>query len=199
MGNALRICFVGDSFINGTGDPPCLGWTGRVCSNACAQGHEVTYYNLGIRRETSSDIRARWRAEVDRRLPRGFAGAIVFSFGVNDTTIEHGAPRVALEQTMENATAILREAKMIWPALFVGPPPVDDVEQNARIAALSEKLRHAAASAAVPYLPVFEQLVRTPLWLAEVRDNDGAHPHAGGYEALAALVRDWPAWRAWFE
>jgi hypothetical protein len=23
----IRICFVGDSFVNGTGDPQCLGWT----------------------------------------------------------------------------------------------------------------------------------------------------------------------------
>ncbi|MDY6901411.1 MAG: lipase, partial [Cyanobacteriota bacterium] len=26
----MRICFVGESFINGTGDPECLGWAGRI-------------------------------------------------------------------------------------------------------------------------------------------------------------------------
>lgn len=30
----IRICFVGESFVNGTGDPAFLGWTGRVCANA---------------------------------------------------------------------------------------------------------------------------------------------------------------------
>ena len=25
----MRICFFGDSFVNGTGDDECLGWVGR--------------------------------------------------------------------------------------------------------------------------------------------------------------------------
>jgi lysophospholipase L1-like esterase len=35
----LRICFVGDSLTNGTGDPDCLGWTGRVCASAYERGY----------------------------------------------------------------------------------------------------------------------------------------------------------------
>ncbi len=65
----LRICFIGDSFVNGTGDPTCLGWTGRICAAAIARGHDVTHYNLGIRRQTSTDIQARWQEEVSLRLP----------------------------------------------------------------------------------------------------------------------------------
>ncbi|WP_205762521.1 hypothetical protein [Magnetospirillum aberrantis] len=30
----MRICFLGDSFFNGTNAPTCLGWTGRVCALA---------------------------------------------------------------------------------------------------------------------------------------------------------------------
>jgi hypothetical protein len=30
----IRICFIGESFVNGTGDPEFLGWTGRVCRHA---------------------------------------------------------------------------------------------------------------------------------------------------------------------
>lgn len=26
----MRICFIGDSFVNGTGDDTCLGWVGRI-------------------------------------------------------------------------------------------------------------------------------------------------------------------------
>lgn len=199
MSKAVRVCFVGDSFVNGTGDPACLGWTGRVCAHASAQGHDVTYYNLGIRRETSSDIRARWRAEVDCRLPREFAGAVVFSFGVNDARVETVSPRVAPKNTVENATEILREAKALWPVLFVGPPPIDDAEQNARISTLDAAMSDAAASLSIPYLSVFDHLAQAPLWMTEVRSNDGAHPSAGGYEAFAQLVRTWPAWQAWFD
>lgn len=66
----VRICFVGDSFVNGTGDPDYLGWTGRICVRTRQEGHDITYYNLGVRRETSIDIAARWQEEVSRRLPQ---------------------------------------------------------------------------------------------------------------------------------
>jgi len=44
----IRICFVGESFVNGTGDPEFLGWTGRVCRDAQRKGYEITHYNLGV-------------------------------------------------------------------------------------------------------------------------------------------------------
>jgi hypothetical protein len=25
----LRLCFLGESFVNGTGDPQCMGWASR--------------------------------------------------------------------------------------------------------------------------------------------------------------------------
>ena len=30
----MRICFIGDSFVNGTGDDDCLGWAGRLGAGA---------------------------------------------------------------------------------------------------------------------------------------------------------------------
>ena len=67
--NEVRICFVGESFVNGTGDPECLGWAGRICVNANRKGYDITYYNLGVRRETSSELKNRWLREVSYRLP----------------------------------------------------------------------------------------------------------------------------------
>jgi acyl-CoA thioesterase-1 len=55
----IRICFIGDSYVHGTGDDDCLGWAGRLCAAARRAGHNVTYYNLGVRRETSADIACR--------------------------------------------------------------------------------------------------------------------------------------------
>ena len=56
MTKDIRICFVGDSLVNGTGDEMALGWAGRLCAMAHTRGSSVTYYNLGIRRNTSKDI-----------------------------------------------------------------------------------------------------------------------------------------------
>ena len=65
----LRLCFVGDSFVHGTNDPEYLGWTGRLSILARGRGHMLTCYNLGVRRDTSSAIAARWELETERRLP----------------------------------------------------------------------------------------------------------------------------------
>ena len=196
---SLRICFVGDSFVNGAGDPECIGWAGRICAAASRAGHDITCYNLGVRRETSADIAARWRDEVVRRLPPGLDGRVVFSFGVNDTTVEEGLPRIAVEDSLGNARRILTEAARSYPVLMVGPPPVADAAQNERIARLSIALASVCRDADVPYLAVFDALAATRAWMTEAAAGDGAHPRAGGYEAFAALVEAWAPWRSWID
>src|SRR5688500_4352961 len=94
MTGDIRICFIGDSFVNGTGDDTALGWVGRVCAAARARGVGLTAYNLGIRRDTSLGVLARCEQEWSRRLPVGVDGVdgvdgrIVLSFGVNDTVVD---------------------------------------------------------------------------------------------------------------
>lgn len=194
---ALRIAFLGDSMTNGTGDPTMLGWVGRLCAAAWARGHEVTAYNLGIRRDTSADIHARWRAEVAARLPAEHPRALVFCFGVNDCVLEGEAPRVPPDATLKHAQAMLSAAQAIGPVLMVGPPPIDDDGVNTRLRALEPRLAALCGELGVPYLPVLDSLLADPHWIAEARAGDGAHPGAKGYAAMAALVDQWPAWRAW--
>jgi acyl-CoA thioesterase-1 len=192
----IRICFIGDSFVNGTGDPLCLGWTGRVCATAIHLGYPITYYNLGIRRETSADIAARWREECARRLPPTMDGRVVLSFGANDTTIEQGRQRLSLDATLHHLRAIVQDARRHYPTLLVGPPPVAEAAHNARIVALCHAMATVAQELGVPYLPVCERLVQAQTWVQEAAQSDGAHPRQRGYAALAALVQAWPAW--WF-
>jgi len=84
----LRICFIGDSYVNGISDPEYLGWAGRVSVAARQKGYNLTSYSLGVRRETSSDILKRWHQEVGLRFPSSCKPFVVFSFGANDTTRE---------------------------------------------------------------------------------------------------------------
>jgi lysophospholipase L1-like esterase len=193
----LRICFVGDSFVNGTGDPACLGWAGRICARAWQRGHDITYYNLGVRRNTSKDIVQRWRTEVVSRLPLASEGRIIFSFGVNDVAEEAGAPRVALDQSAVNVQAILRGARELYPTLMIGPAPVSDAGQNARIATLSAVYAEICGALDVPYFDIYPHLSTSDVWQREVAAYDGAHPQTSGYEVYAQLVEAWPAWRAW--
>jgi lysophospholipase L1-like esterase len=191
----MRICFIGDSFVNGTGDPGCLGWTGRLCREANADGFRVTYYNLGVRGNTSADIRDRWLEEVRARSRHEEIFAMVFSFGANDTTIENGATRVPFEESLANAGMIAMTSSIVYPTLFVGPPPIGDDEQNERIERLSDAMMVICADAGVPFLPAFRVMRKSDVWMKEVAMTDGAHPGAGGYEALAAHVAAWRPWK----
>lgn len=192
----MRICFIGDSFVNGTNDPACLGWTGRVCAAARARGRDLTLYNLGIRRDTTADIAARWRAECAARLPEDQKGLLVFSFGVNDCTEDApGRLRVAPPDSLANARAMLAEAKAWRPTLMVGPPPIPDECVQTHTALLSAALAKLCAGLGVPYLDIHAPLAANPIWREETARYDGAHPAAAGYAALAALVEAWPEWR----
>ena len=195
----MRICFVGDSFVNGTGDPEYLGWTGRICRAVRRKGLDITYYNLGIRRNTSADIAVRWLEEVSRRLPEECNGRVVFSFGVNDTTLEEGKTRINFQNSIENTSKILTEANPLFPVLMVSPPPVPDIEQNIRVAELSRQFDSVCRQLDVPYLDVFNPLQASAVWLKEAAANDGYHPGLAGYSELAKLVERWCGWLSWIE
>jgi lysophospholipase L1-like esterase/N-acetylglutamate synthase-like GNAT family acetyltransferase len=192
----IRICFIGDSFTAGVGDPEALGWVGRVMANAQARGHNLTAYNLGVRRETSADILRRWRRECEPRVMPGTEMRVVFCFGANDTALDNGHRRLTLQQSLANTRALLREAKTRYPTLLIGPPPVADAAHDERIDELSRELAKVAREENVPCLDVFTPLMATALWREEAIANDGSHPRSGGYKELAELVTGWPQW--WF-
>ncbi|MEV0760033.1 GDSL-type esterase/lipase family protein [Nocardia sp. NPDC050435] len=196
MSADVRVCFVGDSFVAGVGDPLLLGWAGRLGQRAHAAGVPLTSYNLGVRRQTSAEVLARFAAECAPRLPSSCTGRVVLSFGVNDAMVEHGVPRVDPEESAANLTKLLGQAaERGWPVLMVAPPPVDDAAHNARTAELDERFAAICAAAEVPYLRVHTALRESAVWMREVRAGDGAHPGAAGYDALAALAL--PQWLAW--
>jgi lysophospholipase L1-like esterase len=196
----MRICFIGDSFVNGTGDDECLGWVGRICARARRHGVDITAYNLGIRRDTSAGILTRWRNETVARLPPEYDGRLVFSFGGNDCVIERGGrTRVPFDESVAHATEILSAAKAWLPVLVVGPPPSGDAEQVARIAILSGRIGAIRGERDIPFLSSLETLSRTDVWLREAQEGDGAHPNSGGYAILADLVSEWTAWREWVD
>lgn len=191
-----RICFVGDSFVQGTCDPECRGWVGRISAAARATGFDVTAYNLGIRRDTSRDVALRWKTECELRFRAECTRYVLFSFGANDMTFENGGPRVHEEESVSNFSRIISESRALYNTLVVGPVPVGNPEQDLRIMALCTAYSRRAKEIGVPYLAVAETLAANPAWISEVRANDGSHPGASGYRFFAELVSGWPAW--WF-
>ncbi|MGY1740961.1 MULTISPECIES: GDSL-type esterase/lipase family protein [unclassified Blastococcus] len=196
MTRDLRVCFVGDSFTAGVGDPEHLGWTGRLAAATERAGLPLTRYVLGVRRQTSAEVAARWAVECLPRLAGPWESRVVLSTGVNDTALEDGAPRLDPARSVAALGEILTGAATAgWPVLVVGPPAVADDDHVERTAALDERFATVCAGHGVPYVPVVRALAADPTWRAEVAAGDGAHPGAAGYALLAGLVR--PAWTAW--
>jgi len=196
MNQDIRICFVGDSFVNGTGDAMALGWAGRLCVEANTYGSQVTCYNLGIRRNTSRDILARWELECRLRLPESCDGRVVISCGVNDTVLENGAIRVSFTESCNNVRDILGAAKN-YKVLMVGPPPVNDDDQDQRINALSSAYAAIAAELEVPFIDLFSALALDESYSAEISGNDSFHPGSEGYIKMANIIASSGSW--WFK
>ncbi|WP_267896655.1 GDSL-type esterase/lipase family protein [Salinibius halmophilus] len=191
----IRICFVGDSMVAGIGDEQALGWPGRLCAAANLAGEAISYYNLGVRRNTSADILARWQSECTPRLPKGSDNRIVFCCGVNDATFENGALRVEPEQSVANVKAMLTGAAD-YPTLFVGPPPIANAEQNERIAALSHAYEGVCNELGVPFIELFSPLVDDALIAQQAKAFDGSHPRQYGFEKMAKVIAESGKW--WF-
>ena len=202
----LRVCFVGDSITNGTGDTGFLGWPGRLCAAEVAAGHDLTDYNLGIRGDTSAEIGPRWRTECEARLPASLNGAVVFNFGLNDATEQDGEIRVPMGQSIKNVRTMITDAKALYPTIWVGPTPVDETRQpmitdtgdsrdkrNRRTADYILGFKALAYELEIPYLDMMSKLINEADWPGLLAD--GLHPNPDGHQKMAGLVGGWDGWR----
>ena len=195
-----RIFFIGDSFTNGTGDPTCLGWVGRVCAQAMSKGKPLTCYNLGIRGDTTQLIHQRWQQEVQCRLAE--TAGLVFSFGANDVNLDDntGQPRVSPTDSLTYAQAILSQAQNLGFVLMVESPPIaDDPAANQRLAQLNLQIADLCNTLTIPHIKTCQALLEHSVWMEEAIANDGAHPRAKGYEALAEIILKSEQWPQWLE
>ena len=184
-----RVCFVGDSYVAGTGDSSGLGWVGRVTAAAFAGGLAPTVYNLGLRRDTSVQVGERFTREVAPRLEPATDARVVLSFGVNDTTLEDGVQRVGMFQSLRALQQIHRERDGAR-VMVVGPPAVADNAQNERIHELNDLMADVAKILGMPYVQCFAETVSHPVWQQQLGKGDGFHPDAAGYELIASLAAD---------
>jgi acyl-CoA thioesterase I len=193
-----RLLFLGDSFVVGVGDPEGRGWVGRVL----AQGGDgnVTAYNLGVRGETSVQVAERWWDEAEPRLVAGADCRLVVSVGANDCAeADGGGPRVDPRDSLQALESILEAAEQSGLGVFVvGPPPIGTRVEDERVLELDRRFSVHCRERDLPFVSVAETLRSDPAWTAEARRDDGTHPGAGGYAALADLVLagGWLRWLA---
>ena len=191
----IHACFVGNSIVAGVCDPDGLGWTGRVVRDAASKGVPIVAYNLGIRGNTSENLKARWYQEVFRRLHHNRRGKVVFSFGINDTVILQGKRRVSFEETKTNASIIFEKAKEKYATYMISPTPLASSEQNKVILEVHELFLELCQNFEIPYCNVWDSLIENSAWFEDLEANDGAHPKSCGYQMLADLIIAWEAWQ----
>jgi lysophospholipase L1-like esterase len=175
--------FIGDSLTLGCGDEDGLGWPGRLASAMMRGGQDLTWYNLGVRANTTIKIRDRWKDEVTRRFLPGQNTRLVFSFGVADVSND-----VPAKTSFENAETILSGAKEVGPTLFIGPMPVADQEKNERIVQLSLGFESVCERLGVPHVPVAGFLRESNAYAMALEAYDNVHPAAEGYATLAEYL-----------
>jgi acyl-CoA thioesterase I len=209
-----RICFIGDAFTVGAGDETVLGWVGRLAAAEWARNHDVTCYNLGIRGDSTRAIRARWRRECEARLPAGANARLVFMFGGNDAKEQVGAGiDVPIEESVANARAILADAAVWLPTLWISLIPMSETRSyprllagapeyrfdNRRQAEYTRRYAEVARDLGVPFLDIHTPLLQDPDWPRLTQAGDGSNPNAEGYAKIARLISAWPAWREGFD
>ena len=173
----------------GTGDPtaPRLGRPRRARRGR--RGTPMTGYPLGIRRETSVEVAARWRARGAaaparrRRLPR----RVLVRHQRRDV---RGRPAARRARGLRaHAGARAREAaRSGCRRSSSGRRRRATPARTTRIAALSAQLLRRVRGRSRAVRRRRRGARAGAAWVEEAAAGDGVHPDAGGYDALAGLV-----------
>lgn len=188
----IGLCFTGDSFIVGYGDPKALGWVSRVLGHTPMNDLDLTAYNLGVRGESSTDLLARWRAECDPRWAGRGERRLVIGVGHQDVVSGLSTARSRL-----NLANVLDDAAAAGIATFVvGPPPSSDDALTSRLEVLSDAQGDVCSRRGVPFVDCFHPLLDHAEWSADLAAGDGVHPGQAGYRLIAWLVMH-SGWSEW--
>jgi len=179
----MIICYFGDSITLGYGDPSGLGWPGRLSGTLSTLGVDVTSYNLGVRKDASTVLRNRWRAEAELRTMDGVDFKLIFSFGAADVLTGQSP-----EDSLAAAESMLTEAKTMGDVLMVGPTPAGDARQSAAIGELSARISELCKKREIRFVATHEAMTGSEDYVRALAEGDTIHPTAPGYAALARHI-----------
>ncbi|WP_302978758.1 GDSL-type esterase/lipase family protein [Bilophila wadsworthia] len=189
--------FFGDSITLGVNDTLAGGWIGRFAGLASQRaGLPVppsTFYNLGVRKQSSLQIRERWASEYRSRVNDATVPYLVFCFGTVDMAAPNGNVVVPMQESIQNAQAILSEAQMEAPVLMMGPPPVKNPDHLERLNKLNETYAGLCLDLGVAYLDLLKGL--PAVYVADL--DDGLHPGKTGNMLIAEQLLNAPIVQGW--
>ncbi|WP_020593866.1 GDSL-type esterase/lipase family protein [Kiloniella laminariae] len=208
-----RICFVGASIMEGMGDEDNLGLPARLTLLERSKNRDFIPYNLGIRGQTLREISLRASQECLARFGNSSDTGIVLATGSNDfAMLEQGLPRTPPHRAMQQLKNLIQQLQEIAPLVVFGPTPVDETKMpvlspqsnmlfyfsNNSLASASQGYQQVCAAENTPYLDIFSILQNNPDYLAGLRENDGLHSNAVGYQAMARALSESSIWESFF-
>ncbi len=191
--------FFGDSVTLGVNDAPAGGWVSRLAGKAAQAGLSVppdTFYNMGVRRNSSRMILDRFEAEFKARAMEGVPSYLLFCFGTVDMAAPKGFPNIPVGESSANARDILLKAKTFGATALVSAPPVADKEHCQRLDALCTAYAAICSAVDVPFVDIFHPLLES----GYVNDlADGVHPGPAGNDMIASALLQAPELADWFK
>ena len=190
--------FFGDSVTLGVNDAQAGGWVARFAGLAGQGGLNVppdTFYNMGVRKNSSRAILARWEAEYQARAMEGAPAHFLFCCGTVDMAAPNSRPNVPVGESAANVREMLQKASELGRVLLVSAPPVKDDEHDQRLEALCTAYAAIARAVGVPFVDIYH-----PLKEAGYVDDlaDGVHPGPEGNAMIARLLAENEAVQAWY-
>ena len=196
----MKICyFFGDSVTLGVNDAPAGGWVARFAGKAEQEGllkSPDTFYNLGVRKNSSRMILDRWEEEYKVRTIEGVPSYMLFCFGTVDMAAPRGSVNIPIGESAANARDILQAARQYGSVALMSAPPVKDGEHNQRLDSLCTAYAAICASIGVPFIDVYHPLMKG----GYVDDlSDGVHPGATGNDLIAGILAHSPVLFEWIK
>lgn len=190
--------FFGDSITLGVNVPAGRSWVALFAAGAVRAGLPVpptTFYNLGVRRQSSVDIARRWEQELRCRLTPETELFQIFCFGTVDMAAPAGRTVVPLEQSVDCARSLLLRAAREAPVLLMSAPPVASTAHSDRLAMLARAYREMCAAERIPFMDLFTPLRASSPYMHDMQD--GIHPGELGNELIASQLLKHPVVRGW--
>lgn len=183
--------FYGDSLTLAVNDDSMQGgWVGRLALMGSRAGFyalpPATFYNLGVRRHTVFDVKARWKQEWDARQLPGIVPHVAFCAGVVDMVPADGKP---VSEVCAAMADMLDEAAALAPVLLISVPPVANAEVRTRIEALNAAYGAMCAQKGLAWADIYTELCTSDVYMDSLRDGTHAAPEGCAFmaERLFAL------------
>lgn len=204
-----RICFIGDSIVEGLGDETGLGWSGRLAEAHRNSDNPFIPFYLGVRGQTLAQIADRAKEECKVRITDKENDLIVLGSGLNDIARVDGEPRTSPDSVIDTFAYLIDELNNLCKLIVVSPFPVyeslmpfyssiSDLHldfQNKDIKEFSKEYCNICGSKDIPYLNLFDELNKNDDYQNGLKLNDGLHSNAEGYQAVANLIQNWTVWK----